>query len=653
MRPVSTVCTWRFDRVITNRPQYGITQRLWITLAALCNQDAIASAIAPHFAQLPTRAVHLKRAIDLRHECAVSGGIMTSSLTIADRLAIEWNGRVPIMIGVTGHRNVDTRNEALHGTIREQCRALRSEYPSTPFVILSGLAEGADRLVARIAMEEMGAALVAVLPMPAEDYERDFESDVSKTEFRDLLARAFCIRQAPTPLDSVDWKQSGEARNQRYARAGAIIADHTQILFALWDGKASRGTGGTAEVVAWFDRGFAPADYSLYKDALSPLDPPEPGRRILIDPASADVSFQEGRGQATPTPSKRSRIGTILRRTEDYNCSILRHPAAVEQSYPLAPTEMTENTPAKFTGTAYHAADGLSVRHANSVRTADIIVYSLAMAAFFAFNFVNEWPVASWVYLGITLAMALIAGRVWFGATDDRFLEYRSLAEAMRVMFFWRVAGVRKPVWLAYLSRHSGVVHWIRHAVRSLEFCQDCCSPRPDGGKSQVTAQGLAIAQEHWVANQIRWFTARQALHRRNYRRWMWIARLAIGASFVIAALLAMLAVYHRDGASLVDWDATMRPYSDPLQIVLGVLAAAGLAARGFLARRADLELAKQYASQQRIFEIAEETLEKCENAAQLEWSAERILEQLGEEALQEQAEWLWLRHSRPFEVPN
>ncbi len=578
---------------------------------------------------------------------------MTSLLSIADRLATEWKGRVPLMIGVTGHRNIDARSPALREAIREQCRSLRSQYPSTPFVILSGLAEGADRLVARIAMEEMDAALVAVLPMPPDDYEGDFESDASKAEFRELLARAFCVRQAPTPPDGADWKRPGEARNQQYARAGAIIADHTQILFALWDGKASRGTGGTAEVVAWFDRGFAPAEYSLYRDALSPLDPPEPGCRIHIDPASAEVSFIEGRGEATPTPSKRSRIATILRRTEVYNRSILCYPAAIAQSHPLAPDEVTNNTRAKFTDTAYHAADGLSVHHANSIRNADVIVYSLAIAAFFAFNFVNEWPVASWVYLGVTLIMALIAGRVWFGSTDNRFLEYRSLAEAMRVMFFWRVAGVRRPVWLAYLSRHSGVVHWIRHAVRSLEFCQECCSPRPDGVKSHVTAQGLAVVQKHWIADQIRWFTARQAMHRRNYRRWMWISRVAIGASFAIAALLAVLAVYHGDGASLVDWDATMRPYSDPLQIVLGVLAAAGLAARGFLARRADLELAKQYASQQRIFEIAEETLGKSDNAAESEWSAERILEQLGEEALQEQAEWLWLRHSRPFEVPN
>lgn len=91
----------------------------------------------------------------------------------------------------------------------------------------------------------------------------------------------------------------------------------------------------------------------------------------------------------------------------------------------------------------------------------------------------------------------------------------------------------------------------------------------------------------------------------------------------------------------------------DYWEAILGVLAAGGLAARGFLARRADLELTKQYASQGQIFETANHMLDTIANQPNPEWTAEKVLSDLGEEALQEQGEWLWLRHTRPFEVPT
>ena len=584
--------------------------------------------------------------------CAVNK--MAADASDIEALIARWQGRVPIMLGVTGHRNIDMQNEALKNAVRQQCRNLKRKYPSSPFAILSGLAEGADRLVARIAMEELDAALIVVLPVPRAEFETDFDGDISRAEFSTLIERAFCVKEAPIPQENADWKGPGEARNQQYAKVGAIIVDHCQILLAIWDREKSRGIGGTAEVVEWFERGFSPARYSLYKSALSPLDPPEPGRRIHVDPRSGKVSIVEGPPEAPGLKPKRRRseIDGILRRTERYNKDILGEFQAIAGSQPLAPAEVMKANSALFTDAAYHSADCLSVQFASNIRSADAIVYAFALIAFFSFNFLNEYPLASWVYLGVILVMLLLAGRVWFWSIDNRFHEYRSLAEAMRIMFFWRLAGVRRPVWLTYLSRHSGVVHWIRHSIRSLEFCQDCLLPTGADRTQDEKVLCLAAVQTHWIGHQIEWFVNAEDKHERHYKRWILVARLAIGGSFIIAAVLAALAMYYGESGFL-KWGGPMQSLSEPLQIVLGTLAAAGLAARGFLARRADHELTKHYASQRQIFEIAKEVLDKLRNGTQSEWTAEQILERLGEEALQEQAEWLWLRHSRPFEVPS
>ena len=95
-------------------------------------------------------------------------------------LAQRWRGRVPIVIGAAGHRNIRPADGKLAAALRNECHKLKKQYRSSPFVILSSLAEGADRLIAKTAMEELGADLIAVLPMPETDYERDFLTEDRK-----------------------------------------------------------------------------------------------------------------------------------------------------------------------------------------------------------------------------------------------------------------------------------------------------------------------------------------------------------------------------------------------------------------------------------------------------------------------------------------
>ena len=282
----------------------------------------------------------------------------------------------------------------------------------------------------------------------------------------------------------------------------------------------------------------------------------------------------------------------------------------------------------------------------------------MALAAVVVFNLVSNKVQAPWIYLGITFVMAMLAGRIWFRSIDNRFLEYRCIAEAARTLFFWRIAGVKHPLWIVFLSRQLGLIailsgqlgpmHWVRQAVRSMEFCQDCRFPN-----ISFTSGGLDIARTYWIDDQQAWLERKQRGHLRRYKFWKRVSQLAIGASFLTAIVLALLTVIPAgNGGSL--WRAWVKPdnYGDLWQVALGVFAGGGVAARGFLSRRAHLELAKQYASQSFVFEVASCMLDKIRDDPKPEWTAEQILEKLGREALQEQAEWLWLRHSRPFDVP-
>src|SRR6202163_943773 len=179
--------------------------------------------------------------------------------------------RLPLVIGVTGHRDLREEDVArLEAEVATIIARLRHDYleddAETPIIVLSALAEGADRLVARVALAQ-GARLIAPLPMPRQEYRRDFEPGLkpgNAAEFDELLAHA---NAAPVvhftrgnSLEGVRGKSRKSA--EQYRAVGLFITQHSNILIAIWDGHESNmAIGGTAEVVK-FTRDGIPLEVS-------------------------------------------------------------------------------------------------------------------------------------------------------------------------------------------------------------------------------------------------------------------------------------------------------------------------------------------------------------------------------------------------------
>jgi hypothetical protein len=137
-----------------------------------------------------------------------------------------WSqGRIPLhlRVGVTGHRFIDQHDEALLTAVGEALdrieRHCRKGTTATPvnLTVVSALAEGADRIVARAAIGR-GAILEVVLPLPLDDYLTDFESEKSRSEFcRLLVDHASAITELP----------AAGGRDAAYERAGQAIVDRS------------------------------------------------------------------------------------------------------------------------------------------------------------------------------------------------------------------------------------------------------------------------------------------------------------------------------------------------------------------------------------------------------------------------------------------
>ena len=48
----------------------------------------------------------------------------------------RWGGRVPIVIGGIGHRNIRPADGKLASAVRNECRKLKKQYGSSPFIVL-------------------------------------------------------------------------------------------------------------------------------------------------------------------------------------------------------------------------------------------------------------------------------------------------------------------------------------------------------------------------------------------------------------------------------------------------------------------------------------------------------------------------------------
>jgi len=104
----------------------------------------------------------------------------------------------------------------------------------------SSAAIGADTLFAEEWLSS-GQPWMALLPRAENDFKKDFtEADWART--RALLQQASQVKS----LSGI--KQA--ERDLAYLECGLLVVEEADVMIAVWDGKPSRGVGGTADIVA-------------------------------------------------------------------------------------------------------------------------------------------------------------------------------------------------------------------------------------------------------------------------------------------------------------------------------------------------------------------------------------------------------------------
>jgi hypothetical protein len=565
------------------------------------------------------------------------------------------DARVPLVVAVTGHRDlVPAEIAGLRDRVRGFLTGLRNDHPDLPLVLMSPLAEGADRLVAEEA-RALGIPLIVPLPFPVAIYERDFETPASLQAFREFCLDAEVIELPLLPGDTPESvAEPGPRRDLHYARLGIYLCAHCHVLLALWDGKPSARVGGTAQVVQFhhWDRmlGFAGHSEALPQmlaDDESDLvyhvvcsrDRPGGEPAEGLEPLDAWwFTTDTGVPRTLDLPED---YRLVLERMSEFNRDAIRFDDAIRTaSWPL----VTEGAPAEAAevgapiDAAFRTADWLAIRYQDlTVRAlrasyASIVLMGLAFVIY-GDLYGNEWLILAFL---LFFAMAAVVHhiarrRAW----HRKYLDYRALAEGLRVQFYWVSAGLTsgratKFAHDNFLQSQDVELGWIRHVMRYAGRLGDIAGQTP---------VGLDFAVREWIddprTGQLAYYerkaTERIGLSRRT-------ATITLGCLLTGIAVAILLALVS---------DRVPRLWTDLLFVLMGILPLIAGVRQAYAQKRAENELIKQYLFMASIFRNAHRRLRDADSDA----ARRRILKALGDAALEEHAQWILIHRERSLEA--
>ncbi|MFL5381589.1 MAG: hypothetical protein ACJ8GN_03620 [Longimicrobiaceae bacterium] len=567
-------------------------------------------------------------------------------------------GPIPLVIGITGHRElVESQRPKLEERVARVLREAGSECRYTPLMLLTTLEGEADRLAARVALK-LGVKVAAALRFPTKQA-RNLVDEASRSDFDQLVSSALVL-QVPA---------SDHMRGATPADAEAYVVAKCDLLVALWDGEPGDET---AKVVEWQLGGLP----SAYTRGRRPLDPAGlgPVRHILcaragesrpsavderlLEPGHRDWQVPPGFEPKPPDSAGKIRHALWLGDFEwpireqihgfNRDAVTLRDDLAgtmqKTRSQLLAGLGDIPGPASKKTLETFALADGLAqrleaerlgaIKRAFVAATAGIILFTLYA------HLLHGHPAVLAGYLlctGYALWQARVAG--WY-RLEEKYLDYRALAEGLRVQFYWALAGIADPVSEHYLRNQRTELAWIPRAIRSH------CVRWGFSGVDVEPARPAVLnwVREVWVRSQLVFLAHRTEILERKKLRLdlaLWIMNvLMLGG----ALFLLLWSMYGSGGHAGDPWLLGIEITSLALLVVF---------VDSFRAVAEKMRYGAQhqrYASMRNIYKQAEWLFGQVEgDPARMR----ELLMDLGEYALSENAEWLRIDRDRPLEVPS
>jgi hypothetical protein len=569
---------------------------------------------------------------------------------------------------VSGHRDVHSRSvDRARREVTAFLDELATLVPHTPVRVMVGMAEGADLLVARAALDR-NLGVDAVLPMALDDYASDFSPEALR-ELHMLLEDprvTSVVLDPPDEMGGATAGARGPERNLLYIALSNALARKSNVLIALWNGEFSALPGGTADTVMRYlgaHSGPQPAAHVSFvtDDGSAPWD-----RQLVywvavgrVSDAGSDFrsrpSFLSGAGEGVLR--RHARMPEQLRRQladlDRYNAEFA---TLQSEPYPRPPDTLMPTLPATISpreranlrriDIEYGKADALAVFcqiHSNRLfRWFSYMACAMGLLFLIYAKLVASKPFLLG-YLAVLLlglaAFHALKSRRWF----SKHLAYRALAETMRTQFFLRLTAADRHVSAAELIKLAGIDQfdgfaWITKVLKNVEPWTER-EPREQSQEDTC----LALARAAWIDAQQSYFRSKVARLERAHRR------LAHLKTTLICLLVLLAVVLVVSGGQLGDFVFDLGfSGKDLLLFVMGLLPVWLGIWELYQGKMATRELLWQYRNQLGHFSRA--TLELTQAADRAHRVS--IVAALGKDSLMESYLWTIHRYHREHEPP-
>ena len=549
-----------------------------------------------------------------------------------------------LLVGVTGHRNLrEEERPALEAGVRAFFAQLRKHYPPLTICVLSSLAEGSDQLVAEVALE-MGMRVIAPLPVAPDLYRDDFETSEGLALFDRQLQRVeWMLLPVVVGSSQHSVANPGPERDLQYAQAGVFISSHCHILLALWDGRATHLLGGTAQIVDFHLHGEVPGALERRRAALGMLGL---GEETLVyhlltgrQDAEQGVHVQGRWLTADEDERAATQIPDVFDQMFRRHAAFLRDWRHYRHEIGPVPEDPGAQDHCPIHA-LFRVADWLAATYQRRVENVLRLTYLLAAlmgVALIAYADVSSQDVMIYFFLAFFSAGILVSAIAKRREWHRKYIDYRALAEGLRVQSFWRRSGIVEVGSASFahdnfLQKQDVELGWIRNIMRGASL---------DGLLRPTDVGSLEVAEviSEWIGTpdspgQLNYYQTTAARRTRMHSRSQWLASTCLWAGIGISLLLAVFA------RQLDGWAQNL------LVAAMGMLSVAAAVHDAYAYKKADKELIKQYRFMARIFAAARRRLKSSASLDQ----QRQILRTLGEAALAEHAEWTLMHRERPLE---
>ena len=539
-------------------------------------------------------------------------------------------GKIPITVGITGHPDaIITEQHRIQ--IENLFKDLSIAYPHSPVYLFSTIAKSVDKFASSIFLE---------LKTTNEEYKEKFEliiilTEEDKTivepdkETSDILKKAKSKIYIPSHNKSSDGSDS-------YFESLKFVADSSLIFIALWDG-INTENGRISDAI----------NYKIYGDVKDVAKSTfEYNGTAFIMPCSryatagqiSDINknnIKLSLKQILEDPSIRQTLDKI----EEINTDSLKISldAQKQSQRNLAENPVKLHEPEKSILDIYSILDILSLNYHKRYNKTVIWLFITGLFIVTSFGiYTNLW--LNKITLTIAIGLILLAGVIYYYTTltkhHTKYIYNRTLAEALRIQFYWNIAGINNKVSDYILRIHRKEFLWIEHILSAVFGITYITRP--------ITSIAIDDLTTNWVKSQAGFFETSIKKMTQKMAQYQLISNISF-----IAAFALLLSIFFLEKIYLIS------NLMGVLQVVIGSLLGIAALIRGYIQIKGYSELLNQYELMNVLYQKAETKINQIistspESEKQFEYLKELFFI-IGKESLIENGTWyLILKDKEP-----